>query len=400
MGRYTYVARDMNGAIYKGIIQAVDANEVRRRLRQRGFYPTSVKAMRELRLKVARRIKRKDVAIFSEQLATMVDSGLTLVRCMETVIQQTRNERMAQTIQQVKQDIENGVPFSEALKKHPRVFPPLFVSMVLAGETGGTLAKSLRQLADYLDREQETRQKVKSALTYPKIVALASVLVVFVLVVFIVPRFAMIYNDLGVRLPFITIALVTVSRTVARFWWAILAAGVLIYFGYKQFGRTKFGREITDKIKLHAPVFGDLNRKVLVSRFIRIMSTLIPNGVPMMQSLDVAQEVADNRVMDQVIDGIRTSINSGGGLTEPISASEIFPIMVVQMVGVGEETGRLGDLLEKSSTYLEREIDATIKSLIARIEPTMTMLLAVLVAFIALSIYLPLFNVFSALKNA
>lgn len=399
MGRYTYVARDMNGAIYKGIIQAVDANEVRHRLRQRGFYPTSVKAMRELHLKVARRIKKKDVAVFAEQLATMVDSGLTLVRCMDTVMKQTRNERMGAVIQQVKQDIENGVPFSEALKKHPKIFPPLFVSMVLAGETGGTLAKSLRQLANYLDREQETRQKVKSALTYPKIVALASVLVVFVLVVFIVPRFAQIYNELGVRLPFITIALVTVSKTVARFWWAFLAAGVLIYFGYKQFGRSKFGREIVDKVKLRAPVFGDLNRKVVVSRFIRIMSTLIPNGVPMMQSLDVAQEVADNRVMDQIIDGIRTSVNSGGGLTEPIAASEIFPIMVVQMVSVGEETGRLGELLEKASTYLEREIDATIKSLIARIEPSMTVILAALVAFIALSIYLPLFNVFSALKN-
>jgi type IV pilus assembly protein PilC len=399
MGRYTYVARDMNGAIYKGIIQAVDANEVRHRLRQRGFYPTSVKSMRELRLRTVKRIKRKDVAVFAEQLATMVDSGLTLVRCMDTVMKQTRNQRMGQVIQQVKQDIENGVPFSEALKKHPKIFPPLFVSMVLAGETGGTLAKSLRQLADYLDREQETRQKVKSALTYPKIVALASVLVVFVLVVFIVPRFAQIYDELGVSLPFITIALVTVSKTVARFWWAILAAGVLIYFGYKQFGRSKFGREIVDKVKLRAPVFGDLNRKVVVSRFIRIMSTLIPNGVPMMQSLDVAQEVADNRVMDQIIDGIRTSINSGGSLTEPIAASEIFPIMVVQMVSVGEETGRLGELLEKSSTYLEREIDATIKSLIARIEPSMTVILAALVAFIALSIYLPLFNVFSALKN-
>lgn len=398
MGRYSYVARDMNGAQYKGIIQAADKDEVRRRLKQRGFYATSVKNLRDWSLRFTRGIRKNEVAVFAEQLATMVDSGLTLVRCMETVSQQMRNQKFAQAILEVKQDVENGVPFSEALRKRPKVFPPIFVSMVLAGETGGTLAKSLRQLADYMDKEQEIRRKVKTALTYPKIVGLISALVIFVTVTFIVPRFAAIFASLGITLPLVTRALVGVSTTVAKFWWLYIIAGILIFFMYKQIKKTNSGQELIDRFKLNAPIFGDLNRKSIVSRFIRVMSTLLPNGVPMMQSLDVAQEVMENKVMDQVIDGIRTSVSSGGGLTDPISASNVFPDMVIQMVSVGEETGRLGELLEKSSIYLDREIDATIKRLITRIEPTMTVILAGIVAIIAMSIYLPMFDVVSKLK--
>jgi type IV pilus assembly protein PilC len=300
-------------------------------------------------------------------------------------------------LREVKQDVENGVTFSEALRKHSKIFPPLFISMVMAGETGGTLAKSLRQLADYMDKEQETKQKVKSALAYPKIVALVSALVIFALIGFIIPRFAQIYKQLGVTLPLITRILVGTSVVVSRFWWMLLLGGILIYVIYNRLKTVPAVKGVLDKISLNVPIFGSLNRKVLVSRFIRILSTLMPNGVPIMQSLNVVEEVVDNKVMDRVIDGIRTSISSGGGLNEPISASYIFPSMVVQMIGIGEETGRLGSLLEKSSVYLDREIDATIKSLITRIEPTMTIILAGVVAIIALSIYLPLFGIFEAL---
>jgi len=398
MPRYSYVARDMGGTVYKGIIQAAGKNEVRRALKQRGFYATSVKAIREWNLKLRRRVKRNEVAVFAEQLATMVDSGLTLVKCMDTVLDQVQNKELTRVLQEVKQDVEKGVPFSEALGKHRKVFPPLFVSMVMAGETGGTLAKSLRQLSDYLDREQETRQKVKSALTYPKIVAFVSALVIFVLVTFIIPKFATIYAQLGVTLPLITRILVGMSEVMTKFWWMVILGVILIYVIYKRLKVVPSVKGVLDKISLNVPIFGSLNRKVVVSRFIRILSTLLPNGVPIMQSLNVVEEVVDNKVMDQVIDGIRTSISSGGGLKDPISASYVFPPMVVQMVGVGEETGRLGDLLERSSTYLDREIDVTIKSLITRIEPTMTIFLAGTVAIIALSIYMPLFGVFEALK--
>ena len=399
MPKYSYAAKDMAGAVYKGVIQASGKDEVRRRLKQRGFYATSVKTMREWRsLRLFSRVKRGEVSVFAEQLATMVDSGLTLVKCMDTVLEQTQNRELERVLRAVKQDVEKGVPFSEALSKHPKVFPPLFVSMVMAGEAGGTLAKSLRQLADYLDKEQETRQKVKTALTYPKIVGFVSVMVIFVLVAFIIPRFAQIYAQLGVKLPMITLILVGTSKIVAKFWWIIVTAVVLVYVLYKRLKTLPAVKAALDRVKLSAPIFGDLNRKVLVSRFVRVLSTLLPNGVPMMQSLGVIEEVVDNRVMDRVVDGVRTSISSGGGLKDPIAASFIFPSMVVQMIGVGEETGRLGDLLNKSTVYLDREIDATIKSLITRIEPTMTVILAGVVAIIALSIYMPLFSVFEALK--
>jgi len=397
MPRYNYVARDLNGTIYRGIIQAVGKNEVRRRLKQRGFYATSVKTMREWNLKFRRRVKKGEVAVFAEQLATMVDSGLTLIRCIDTVLDQTKNRELTRVLREVKQDVENGITFSEALRKHPKIFPPLFISMVMAGETGGTLAKSLRQLADYMDKEQETKQKVKSALAYPKIVAFVGALVIFALITFIIPRFAQIYKQLGVTLPLITRILVGTSMVVSRFWWMILLGGILIYVIFNRLKTVPAVKAILDKISLNVPVFGSLNRKVLVSRFIRILSTLLPNGVPIMQSLNVVEEVVDNKVLDRVIDGVRTSISSGGGLSEPISASYVFPSMVVQMIGIGEETGRLGSLLEKSSVYLDREIDTTIKNLITRIEPIMTIILAGVVAVIALSIYLPLFGIFEAL---
>lgn len=399
MPRYSYVAKDIGGVTYKGVLQAADKNEVRRRLKQREFYATSVKTLREWRkITFRKRVTRAEVAIFAEQLAVMVESGLTLVRCMETVLQQIQNQELVRIISEVKQDIENGVPFSESLGKHPKVFPPLFVSMVMAGETGGTLAQALRQVADYLDNEREMRQKVKSALTYPKIVALVSLMVILIMITFIVPRFAAIYSTLGVTLPLITRMLIGSGKFMSKYWWIILIVVTVLYTLFTLLRKRTFVKEFMDKVKLYVPVFGDLNRKSTVSLFIRVMSTLIPSGVHIMKCLDVAEEVVDNVVMDRIIDGIRTSISSGGGLKDPIDAGGIFPPMVVQMVGVGEETGKLGDLLEKSSMYLDREIEATIKSLIARIEPTMTVIVAGVVALIAMSIYFPLFDIVAAIK--
>ncbi|MFC1717349.1 type II secretion system F family protein [Candidatus Poribacteria bacterium] len=399
MPRYSYVAKDMSGAVYRGVIQAVDKNEVRRKLKQRDFFATSVKVIREWRkLNILKRVTRSEVAVFAEQLAVMVESGLTLVRCMETVLQQIRNQELVRIISEVKQDIENGVPFSESLRKHPRAFPPLFISMVMAGETGGTLAQALREIADYLDKEQQMRQKVKSALVYPKIVAFVSLLVIVAMITFIVPRFNSIYRALGITLPLVTRIMIGAGNFMSKFWWIIGLTAAGFYILYRRLRNVRVIKETMDKLKLSVPVFGDLNRKSSVSLFIRVLSTLIPSGVQIMKCLDVAEEVVDNVVMDRIIDGIRTSISSGGGLKEPIDAGGIFPPMVVQMVGVGEETGRLGDLLEKSSIYLDREIDATIKRLIARVEPTMTILVAGVVAIIAMSIYFPMFDMVAALK--
>ena len=399
MARYSYVAKDMAGEIYKGVIQAADKNEVRRRLKQREFYATSVKTMRQWRsLRILKRVTRSEVAIFAEQLAVMVEAGLTLPRCIDTVLQQTQNQELVRIMGEVKQDLENGVRFSDALGKFPNVFPDIMVSMVVAGETAGTLAKSLRQIADYLDNEQVTRQKVKSALTYPKIVGVVSVMAIFVILTFIVPRFAAIYDSLRVELPLITRILIGFGDFMAKFWWVLLLAGAIIYFSYKRLDATTSGREFLDKVRLYVPVFGALNRKVLVSRFMTVFSTLTSSGVTVVPSLQVTERVLNNTVMDRVIDGIRTSVSSGGGIRGPIEASDLFPAMVVQMVGVGEETGKLGDLLEKGAEYLDREVEATVKSLIARVEPTLTIIVAGIVALIALSIYMPLFSVFEALK--
>lgn len=402
MSRYSYVARNMDGAIANGVMDADDERDVRSRLRKRGFYATSITAMREWHLwqKQRRKIKTDEIALLAEQLAVMIDAGLPLVRCLAALGRQNKNERLKQIINETRQDIEGGGSLADSLTKHPKVFPNLFVSLVRAGEVGGVLDKVLRQLADYLDKEQQTKQKVKSALVYPKIVAILCLATAVFMLSFIVPRFATLYDKLGLKLPLPTVLLIETSEFVLGFWWAILGGVAGVVLAYKKFSASSDGREILDRIKLRLPVFGDLNRKVAVSRFVRVLGALDTSGVPIMQSLEVAGQIVNNVVMDRIIDGVRMNVRAGGNLEEPLSANSVFPSMVVQMIAMGEEAGRLGESLEKSANYLDRELDATVKRLITRLEPALTIIVAAMVGLFALAIYLPMFDVIRGISGS
>jgi len=402
MPRYSYVARDMNGAIVNGMMDADDERDVRSRLRKRGFYATSVAAMREWHLlqKGRRKIKTDEIAVLAEQLAVMIDAGLPLVRCLAALGRQNRNERLKQIINEIRQDIEGGGSLADSLTKHPKVFPNLFVSLVHAGEVGGVLDKVLRQLADYLDREQQTKQKVKSALVYPRIVAVLCLVTAIFMLSFTVPRFATLYDRLGLKLPLPTVLLIETSEFVLEFWWAILGGIAGLILAYKKFSSSSTGREVLDRIKLRLPLFGDLNRKVAVSRFVRVLGALDTSGVPIMQSLKVAGQIVNNVVIDRIIDGVRMNVRAGGNLEEPLSANSIFPSMVVQMIAMGEEAGRLGESLEKSANYLDRELDVTIKRLITKLEPALTIIVAAMVGFFALAVYLPMFDVIRGMSGS
>jgi len=401
MPKYNYVARDMNGTVVNGLMEAGDKRDVRSRLRRQDFYATSIAVIREARpSRFRKKIKREEIAVLAEQLAVMIDAGIPLVRCLATLAQQNKSESLRQIIDEIRQDVENGISLADSLAKHPKVFPTLFVSLVRAGEVGGVLDGVLRQLADYLDKEQQTKQMVKSALIYPRIVAVLCVLTAIFMVSFVVPRFAMLYERLGIILPLPTIILIEISNFVVKFWWAMLVGVVGVILAYMRFRSSRFGRGMLDRVKLHLPIFGDLNRKTAVSRFVRVLGALDTSGVPIMQSLEVAEPIVDNTVISRIIGGMRANVSSGGDLATPLSVSRIFPPMVIQMISMGEEAGKLGEALEKSADYLERQLNTIVKRLIARLEPILTIVVAAVVGLFALAIYLPLFDIIKVMGGS
>ena len=398
--RYSYIARDMDGVLIDGVMEAEDERDARNRLRQKGFYATSINAVRKWQLwNRSRKIKSEEIAIFAEQLATMIDAGLPLVRCLTTLAQQNKSDKLKQIINEIRRDVESGASLADSLAKYPEVFSNLFINLVRAGEVGGALDRLLRRLANYLDREQETRQTLKSALVFPKIVVTLCILVFIFMNIFIVPRFAMLYDSFGVELPLPTILLMKTSEFILNFWWAILLGIAGLIIGYRKFSTSNVGREILDRVKLRLPVFGDIISKVAVSRFARVLGVLNIGGVPILQSLEVAEQIVDNIVVSRIIKRASANVRKGGGLEEPLSTSKVFPSMTVQMISMGEEVGKLGEALEKSANYLDREIDAAVKRLIAKLEPAMTIILAATVGLFALAIYLPMFDIVKGVSN-
>jgi type IV pilus assembly protein PilC len=399
MAKFGYVAKDMSGSLYKGVVDAIDKKEVRIILRQKGFYPTSIHSTRQWnKITLFNTITGDEVAIFAEQLSVMVDAGLTLVKCLQTLADQTKNEKFKQIINTIRQDVENGVSFADSLGNYPKVFSNLFINLVRTGEIGGVLSKSLKQVADYLDGERQIRKKVKASLLYPKIVFGLCVLVSIFLITFIVPRFMFLYKGMSIDMPLPTRIIIGISKFVPKYWWLLLGGGAGLYFGYMKFRATHTGKRTFDYLGLYAPIVGSLGRKVVVSRFIKVLGALTVSGVPIIQALDVAKEVANNSIMDEIIDKIRENVNAGGGLREPIADSKIFPPMVVQMVGLGEEVGSIGESLEKSSKFLDREVEDGVKSLMTKIEPLTTIIIGSIVGLILMAMYLPMFDVVKIVK--
>jgi type IV pilus assembly protein PilC len=399
MANFSYVAKDMSGSLYKGTIDATDIKEVRLFLRQKKLYPTAIHSVRQWnKITLFNTITSDEVAIFAEQLSVMVEAGLTIVKCLQTLAEQTKNEKFKQIINTIRQDVENGMSFAESLSKYPKVFSNLFINLVKTGEIGGVLSKSLKQIADYLDGERQVKKKVKSAILLPKIIFGMCILVVIVLITFVVPRFAALYQGQGVLLPLPTRILIGLSKFIPKYKWLLLGGGVGLYFGYIKFKASNLGKKTFDYLSLNAPVFGTLGKKIVVSRFIKVLGALVVSGVPIIQALDVANEVANNSIMSEVVDKIRANVNLGGGLRDPIADSKIFPPIVVQMVGLGEEVGSIGDSLEKSSKFLDRDVENNVKSIITMIEPLTTIVIGSIVMFILLAMYLPMLKMGDVIK--
>jgi type IV pilus assembly protein PilC len=401
---YAYRVRDRQGKLLGGTLEADNEQAVVAKLRQLGYAPVSIEAEKgaglktDVRLPGSGRVKLKDLAVFSRQFATMINSGLSLLRALTILGEQTTNKRLAQIILLVRAEVEKGVSLSAAMAKHPKAFNRLYVSMVRAGEVGGFLDQVLVKVADTFEKEVALRGKIKSAMTYPVVVFVMVLAIVAAMLVFIVPTFESLYESLGGKLPLPTQLLINASNVLRRFFLLVLLAVGLLMFGLRRWKATQKGRYAFDKFKLKVKVFGPLFHKSALSRFSRTLSTLIRSGVPILQALEIVGETVNNAVISRAVRDVQDSVREGESLATPLSKHATFPPMVVQMMAVGEETGALEVMLAKVADFYDQEVEAAVASLTSLIEPILIAVMGAAVGGMVVALYMPLFNIINLVK--
>jgi len=401
---YQYSVRDRAGKLVQGQIDADSPTAVATKLKSMGYAPLSITAFnpgmkRELSLpSFGSKVKTKDLAIMSRQFATMINAGLSLLRALVILSEQTENKELAKILVQVSADVEEGQSLSASFAKHPRVFPPLMVNMCRAGEVGGFLDSVLLQIAENYEAEVKLKGKIKSAMTYPVVVFVMAILAVVGMLLFIVPVFSKMFTSLGGELPAPTKVLIFMS-TVLKFGTPFLIvfgiAGVIIWNKVKH---TPEVRGFVDPLKLKIPVFGDLFAKIALSRFARNLGTMMSSGVPILQALDIVAETTGNSVVGKAVLDVQESVRQGESMTAPLTRHDVFPPMLVQMMAVGEDTGALDAMLHKISEFYDQEVEATTESLTALIEPLMIGFLGGIVGAMIIALYMPIFKIFDLIK--
>lgn len=393
MANFNYLAQDGQNKQIRGALEAKNIAEAKTKLRQSGFYIIWIRQEGRFFEKFSFvRIKNLDVAVFSHQFSVMISSGIPLIRALKAMADEASNKSFAAIINKIRFDVENGASLSDALLRHPKIFSNFFINLIKAGEAGGILPTVLNRLANHLEKEEDLRRKIASSFAYTLIVGIVAVGVVAFLLIFIVPVFRSVYNSLKIQLPGPTLALIYLSNIATKFWWLVLLLAGLSSYAYKMLKRNVQFSLSLDKLKLNLPMLGQLNRKLAVSRFVRTFSTLISSGVSLGQSLLIVREIVDNRYIAGTIDAMQKDITKGASLTESLKGYNIFPPMVLQMMSAGEESGRLEAMLDKCADFLDEDIDSILKSLVVKIEPILTFFLAGFVGFIALAMYLPMFD--------
>ena len=402
---YTYKAREKSGRITEGKLEAENKELVVSKLREMGYLPVSVEKVANKGLNkefeipyFTNRVKPKDVAVMCRQLATMVDSGMTLLRALAILGVQTESKGLAKVVAEVRMDIERGLSFSGALSRHSKVFDRLFISMIKAGETGGSLDEVMLRLANTLEKQVELRRKIKSAMTYP-IAVLALVLVILTaMMLFVVPTFQKIFATLHGTLPLPTRILLVVSHLAVKFFPLLILAYVGGAVGFVKFARSKRGRDTLDRLILKVPIFGMLARKSAMVRFSSTMATLLRSGVPILEALEITKEASGNvKVADGVTD-MQVGVRFGEPMSKRLVNHPIFPPMVTQMVAVGEESGSIDTMLDKVALFYEQEVEAIVGSLASLLEPILIVILGRVVGSMIISLYLPMFNVIKLIK--
>lgn len=427
MPNFEYRALDAQGTETTGAIQAEDENDAVAQLRRNGLFPTQVVEQgkgtltgggsggRRARATASRtkgkssvgggkgggRINSKTLMLFTRQLATLIDSGLPLLRGLTVLAKQEPNPVLKKTVNQLSESVQAGGTFSEALAQHPRIFNKLYVNMVKAGELGGVLELVLSRLADYQEKAQKLKNKIVSAMIYPLIVMFIAVGIMVFLLLFIVPRFESIFDEMlgGSELPMITQIVTGASKFVQNNWLVLFGGIGALIGGFKLYANTKGGRHNVDRLKLHMPVIGDIQRKSAIARFSRTLGTLVTSGVPILQALNITKETAGNVIISEAIGKVHDAVKEGESIVQPLEASKVFPPMVISMVDVGEETGQLPDMLLKIADVYDDEVDNAVSAMTSLLEPLMIVFLAIIVGTIVLALFMPLLDIISKMSS-
>ena len=427
MPRFNYVALDARGQEASGLLEAVSSSAAISQLRQSGYFPTSVieeaiissdgkqarrravtvagttksRAKKDIVLFQRRKVKSKVLMIFTRQLATLIDSGLPLLRSLNVLAKQERDKVMKKTIDKLADSVQSGSTFSDALALHPKIFNDLYVNMIRAGEVGGVLELVLTRLSEFQEKAARIRNKVLSAMVYPIIVMTMAIGILCFLLVFIVPRFEVIFHDLlgDKPLPPVTQFVIGFSGFMKNHGLVLVGAIVAIVIIYNFIGRTRRGRLVIDNFKLRMPLFGNLNRKTAISRFARTLGTLVTSGVPILQALNITRETAGNAAIARAIARVHDCVKEGESIVQPLEASKQFPPMVVSMIDVGEETGKLPEMLLKMADVYDDEVDNAVAALTSMLEPIMIVLLAIIVGTIVLALFTPLISIITGLQE-
>ncbi|MGO9447244.1 MAG: type II secretion system F family protein [Solirubrobacteraceae bacterium] len=402
MSTYVFKAMDLAGAKAKGEVEAESKQAVSDQLRSRGLIVLDIAdkhASREINLTFFESVKAGELAVFSRQLATMISSGMSILRALYVLEEQTENKMLKETIVAVRKDVEAGLSLSDSMARHPKVFDPLFIAMTEAGEMGGMLESALRRVADQLEQDASLRRQVKSALVYPVLVIVVAVGIMLALCAFLIPVFINVFKEFGGKLPAITQVSVFASNVVTHYYWAMFLGTAVVTVTFIKWKKSTWGRKQWDRFRLRIPMkIGTIVQQVAVARWSRTLASLTSAGVPLLQALEITGRTGGNIAVEEAMDGVIASVKRGGTIAAPLAQAPIFPSMVTHMVAVGEETGALDAMLEKVAEFYEDQVAASVKALTSIMEPIMIMVIGAMVGFIVISMYLPLFEVYNRIE--
>jgi type IV pilus assembly protein PilC len=397
---YKWTGKSPRGESVKGELTANSVEEVQSYLRKQRIIPAKISPKsKALSMSFGGKITEKDLVIFTRQFATMIGAGLPLVQALDILSKQTENKLFAKNIETIKNDVEGGSTFADALKKHPKIFSDLYSNMVAAGEAGGILDTILVRLAHYIEKAQRLKRKVKGAMVYPSVVITVAVLVIVIIMIFVVPTFGKMFDQLGGTLPAPTVLIIKASDFLGGMGGMITLVSIIaVIIFIKQFRRTEKGRKVTDAITLKLPVIGVLFKKVAVAKFTRTLGTLTSSGVPILEGLNITAKTAGNKVIEEAVMSVRKGVSEGQTIAEPLSEAKVFPPMVNQMIAVGESTGALDSMLDKIADFYDEEVDNAVANLTSMIEPALMVFLGGTIGFIVVAMYLPIFKLITLVK--
>jgi type IV pilus assembly protein PilC len=402
MSTYVFKAIDIAGGKARGEVEADSKQAVSDQLKQRGLIVLDIAdkhSSKNIELSFMKSVKPTELAIFARQLSTMISSGMSILRALYVLEEQTESAYLKETIVAVRKDVEAGLSLSDAMGRHPKVFNPLFVAMTQAGEMGGVLEDSLQRVADQLQKDAALRRQVKSAMIYPALVATFAIGVMMALVAFLVPVFEGVFKEFGGELPKLTQVSVLMSKIVTHYWWAMFGVTAILIVSFIKWKKTTWGRKQWDHFRLHVPMkIGTIVQQVAVARWSRTLASLTHAGVPLLQALEITGRTGGNSAVQESMDGVIASVKRGGTIAAPLAQAPIFPAMVTHMVGVGEETGALDEMLDRIAEFYEEQVEAAVKALMSILEPILIIVIGAMVGFIVISMYLPLFEVYNRIE--